>query len=145
MNLKRILHSLTIENHFFEELYSLVQVVKPFTNESAAACYEYVNTTDDCQRTSLDACQRCQITIEKWSPASKEICATCPKDFRNQNWVGRDSVFLLNNRTQLIDEVQLICQLPGCNSIHNGNEIYRASNTTFDFGEFFKNSSHNIL
>ncbi len=60
MNLKRILHSLIIENHFFEELYSLVQVVKPFTNESAAACYEYVNITDDCQRTSLDACQRCQ-------------------------------------------------------------------------------------
>ncbi len=30
---------------FFQEFYSLIQVVKPFTNKSAAACYEYVNSS----------------------------------------------------------------------------------------------------
>jgi hypothetical protein len=145
MNLKQILRSLVIEDKFIPEFVPLMNVVQPFTNKSAAACYEYTNTTDDCSKTSLDTCQRCQISISKWSLPNKEICATCPRDPANSNSVVRESLFDLNNRTSLIDRAQIKCQLPGCNSIHNGNEVYRASNISFNFGEFFKKSSNNIL
>jgi hypothetical protein len=145
ITLKRTLRSLLMKDNFISEFAALIQVVRPFTNESAAACYEYTNTTDGCSQISLDTCQRCQININKWSSSSEEICATCPKDYITQNWVVRESVFVLNNRTRLIDHVELKCQLSGCNSIYHGNEIYRTSNITFDFGEFFQNSSNNIL
>ncbi len=136
---------MVIEDNFLQEFSPLMKVVQPFTNESAAACYAYINMTDDCSRTSLDTCQNYQINIDKGSSPSKGICATCPRGFIHQNSVLRESVFVLNNRTQLIDRVELKCQLPACNSIYNGNEIYRASNITFDFDEFFKNSSIDIL
>ncbi|CAF1295428.1 unnamed protein product [Rotaria sordida] len=123
MTLKQILHSLVIEDKFAEELSSLIKVVQPFNNDSAAACYAYSNTTDDCSPTSLNTCQRCQIFVDQWSSSSKEICATCPTDFIGMNWVVRESVFVLNNRTQLIDRVQLNCQLKGCNSIYNAKII----------------------
>jgi hypothetical protein len=139
MSLKRILQSLKIEDKFIPEFVPLMDVVQPFTNKSAAACYEYTNTTHDCSKTSLDTCQRCQISIDKWSPPAKEVCATCPSSSAGWNMVVRESLFILNNRTRLIDRAQIICQLPGCNSVNNGNEVFRASNISFDFGEFFKN------
>ncbi len=54
-------------------------------------------------------------------------------------------IFLLNNRTQLVDHVQLDCQLTGCNSFDNVNRIYKASKITFDFDEYFKNEFGEIL
>jgi len=139
MSLKRILHSLVIKDKFAEEFSSLIQV-HPFNKELAATCYEFNNSTDDCSPTNLDVCQRCQIFIDKWSSSSQQICATCPHDFVGINWLIRESIFLLKNRTQLIDRAQLKCQLKGCNSIYNANQIYKASNITFTFHEFFKNS-----
>lgn len=98
-----------------------------------------MNTTDDCSPPSLDTtCQRCQITIHTWSSSNKNICTTCPKDYIHQNWIVREAMFVLNNRTRLVDHVQLLCQLRRCNSLQNGDEIYRASKITFDFDEFHK-------
>ncbi len=143
MSLKRILHSLVIKDKFAEEFSSLIQV-HSFNKELAATCYEFNNSTDDCSPTNLDVCQRCQIFIDKWSSSSQQICATCPHDFVGINWLIRESIFLLNNRTQLIDRAQLKCQLKRCNSIYNANQIYKASSITFNFGEFFKNSSDDV-
>ncbi len=142
--LQRILHSLVIEDKLVPEFVPLLKMVEPFTNKSAAACHEYSNTTAGCPPPSIDTCQRCEIAIGKQTSSAKEICATCPRSAGNQNLVIREALFVLNNRTTF-DRAQLTCQLPGCNSIYNGNEILRASNITFNFEEFFKNTPKNIL
>jgi len=138
MNLKQILRSVVIEDRFRQELLPLIQVVDSFDPKSAA-CFTFNNATDNCPPVDLDDCQRCQISIDKVLSSSQEVCATCHRNSVNVNAVIHSKTFLLNNRTQFSDHVQLDCQLKGCNSIPNLNQIYKASNITFDFARFFEN------
>ncbi len=140
MGLKKILRSLVIEDTLRQELSSLIQVVSPF-NPRSAACFEFNNATGYCPPKDLTNCQRCQISIDQLLSPKQEACATCPQFTINTNMVMHSRTFLLNNRTQIADHVQLDCQVTGCNSIDNINRVYKASKITFDFGEFFKNSS----
>jgi hypothetical protein len=138
MSLKRILRSMVIEDRFRQELLPLIQVVYPF-DPKPAACFAFNNATDNCPPINLDDCQRCQISVNKVLSSSQEICATCHRNSVNINVIMHSTTFLLNDRTQFSDHVQLDCQLKGCNSIANANQIYKASNITFDFGRFFQN------
>jgi hypothetical protein len=138
MSLKRILRSVMIEDSFRQELLPLIHVVDTFDPKSAA-CFAFNNATDNCPSVDLDDCERCQISINKALPSSQEVCATCHRNSVNVNAVIHSKTFLLNNRTQFSDHVQLDCQLKGCNSIANINQIYKASNIKFDFGRFFEN------
>ncbi|CAF3736110.1 unnamed protein product [Rotaria sp. Silwood1] len=144
LSLKKILHSLIIKDRFVQELTSLIQTVSPFVPQSAA-CRELNNFTIECPPTDLDACERCQILVDKWPSVSVELCATCPRTTPNGNLIARSTIFVLNNRTQLDDHVQLDCQLKGCNSVDNINRIYKTSKITFDFGKFFNLSSNKIV
>jgi hypothetical protein len=137
-NLKKILSSLVIEDKFREELLPLIQVVYPF-NPKPAACFNFTNATSYCPPVDLDNCQRCEISIDQLYLTDGEVCATCHRNSVNVNTVIHSVTFLLNNRTQLNDHVQLDCQLKGCNSLANIHKIYNASNITFDFGKFFEN------
>jgi hypothetical protein len=144
MSLKRILHSLVIEEKFVQELSSLIKVVSPF-NAKSAACFEFNNSTGNCPPNDLENCQRCDISADKWFSSGEEFCATCPHFSSNSNLIMYTTTFILNNRIQLANHALLDCQLKGCNSINNINRIYKASKITFDFGEFFKNSSNDII
>ncbi len=143
-NLKRILRSLVIEDKFHQELYPLLKSVSPF-DPNSAACFEFSNATDDCPSKDLDHCRRCQTTVDKSFSVSSKVCATCPRYSIDANGVIRSAIFLLNNRTQLVDHVELDCQLKGCNSLDNINRIYKASKITFDFDKFVRNSLHKTL
>jgi len=70
MSLKRILHSLVIEDKFAQELTPLLQIVSPF-DPLTTACYEFNNSTEDCPSTNLSTCQRCHISIDKQPPPSQ--------------------------------------------------------------------------
>ncbi|CAF4735173.1 unnamed protein product [Rotaria sp. Silwood1] len=103
------------------KLTSLIQTVSPFVPQSAA-CRELNNFTIECPPTDLDACERCQILVDKWPSASVELCATCPRTTPNGNLIARSTIFVLNNRTQLADHVQLDCQLKGYSVYEVNNE-----------------------
>ena len=135
--LKELLSSLTIEDQFREELLPLIQVIYPF-NPTAAACVNFRNTTVSCLPVDLADCQRCEITLDEFATSTPEICATCHRNSVDVNIVMHSSTFSLNNRTRLNDHVHLGCQTKGCNSIANINQIFKASNITFNFSEFFR-------
>jgi hypothetical protein len=84
-------------------------------------------------------------TSTRGASSGLQSCASCPRYSSKGNLVMRTITFELNSRTQLADHAQLDCQLHGCNSLENVNRIYRASKITFDFEEFFKNSSRNTI
>jgi hypothetical protein len=138
--LKRVLRSLVIEDRFRQELSSLIKIVSPFDAKSAA-CFDFNNFTGYCPPKDLNICQRCQISVDELLSPSQGVCATCPQYSINTNMVTHSTTIMLNSRTQLSDHVQLNCQLRGCNSIENVNQIYKTSKIRFDFNEFFKNSS----
>jgi hypothetical protein len=144
VTLKQILRSLVIEEKFAQELIPLLQIVSPF-DPVAATCYELNNSTEDCPSTDLRTCQRCHISIDKQPSPSQQICATCPQFSDNSNSVSRQSMFLLTSQTQMQNVAKINCQLKGCNSINNVNRVYETSKITFDFGEFFKQSSVNTI
>jgi hypothetical protein len=135
--LKQILRSLTIEDQFRQELSPLIKIVSPF-DPKAAACFDFNNFTSNCPPEDLNTCQRCQTAISKFSTSIDEVCATCPRDSPNANVVVRSTVFSLNDRIRFADHVQLDCQLKGCNSMVNTNQIYKASTIKFDFATFFE-------
>lgn len=137
MTLKRILRSLSIKDQLRQELLPLIQVIYPF-NPNISACSNFTNSTSYCPPVDLTDCQRCEISVDRFSSSNPEVCATCRRSSVDVNAVIHSATFLLNGQTQLIDHVQLGCQTKGCNSIANINEIYRASNITFDFHEFFE-------
>ncbi|CAF2968245.1 unnamed protein product, partial [Rotaria sp. Silwood2] len=144
MSLKRILRSLVIEEKFSQELTPLLEIVSPFDAHSAA-CYDFNNSTLDCPSTDLDTCQRCQISVDKETSSSQQICATCPYYSEDVNSVSRQVMFLLDSRIQSQNIAKINCQLKACNSIDNVNRVYNTSKITFDFGKFFKNLSNNTL
>jgi hypothetical protein len=71
MSSKRIRRSLVTKDTLFKNFIYSILPVPHYTTESAAACYEDTNTTNDYSPTSLDICQRYQISIDKWSSPSK--------------------------------------------------------------------------
>jgi len=144
MTLKRILRSLVIEEKFAQELIPLLEIVSPFDPKSAA-CYDFINSTDDCPRTDLSSCQRCEISVDRQPSPTQQICASCPDYSEVDNSVSHQIIFLLDSRTQEQDIAKVNCQLKACNSMDNINRVYKASNITFNFGEFFQNSSDNTL
>ncbi len=136
--LKRILHSLIIEDQFREELLPLIHIVYPF-NPKPAACFDFHNGTGYCPPVDLTDCQRCEISIDQVLSSPREVCATCHRNSVDVNAVIHSTIFALNNRTRLADHVQLDCQLKTCNSIANINQVYKTSNITFNFEKFFEN------
>ena len=137
MTLRHILSSLTIKDQFLQELLPLIHVIYPF-NPTAAACLNFRNTTAVCLPVDLTDCQRCEISVDQFFASSPQICATCHRSSADVNFIIHSTTFQLNNQTQLNDHVQLGCQDKGCNSIANINQIYKASNITFSFNEFFQ-------
>jgi hypothetical protein len=141
MGLKRVLHSLVIDDKLRQEIYPLLKVVSSFDPKSAT-CFDFDNFTSRCPPNDLDNCQRCQISLDKALSSSQKICTTCPQQSAMfTNAVAHSNTFSLTNRTEPFNQVQLYCQMPGCNSIDNINRVYKASNITFDFSEFFQNLS----
>ena len=140
-NLKRLLDSLVVEDKFVEKFPSLIQNIESFNNDSATTCYRQSNSSRRCASTDFNGCRRCQIRVDQLPSASNEICATCPLETIDFNSINRESLFVLNNRSRLLDEVQLKCQLDGCNSLDNVNKIREASTITFDFNKFFQTPS----
>ena len=129
---------------FVQELIPLIHVNSSF-DPTSAACYDFNKSTNACSPTNVSNCQRCQILIDRWPSSSLQSCASCPRYSSKGNLVMRTITFVLNSRTKLADHAQLDCQLHGCNSLENVNRIYRASKITFDFAEFFRNSSSNTI
>ena len=144
MNLKRILRSLIIQDKFAQELVPLLQIVSPFDPQSAA-CYDFKNSTEDCPSTDLSTCRRCEISVDQQPSSSLQICATCPYYSEDNNSITRQAMFILDSRTQSQNIAKLNCQLKACNSVDNVNQVYKASRITFDFSEFFKNVSNNLV
>ena len=135
-SLKQILRSLTIEDQFRQELSPLLKIVSPFDAKSAA-CFNFNNFTSNCPPDDLNTCERCQTAISKFSTFD-EVCGTCPEVSPNENVAVRSTVFVLEDRIRFADHVQLDCQLKGCNSMVNTNQIYKASTIKFDFDKFFE-------
>lgn len=136
-SLKRILHSLVIEDKFREELLPLIHIVYPF-NPKLEACIDFNNASGYCPPVDLDDCQRCEIFVDQSFSSGREVCATCHRNSVDVNAIIHSTTFALNNRTRLADHVQLGCQLKSCNSIANINQVYKASNITFNFERFFE-------
>jgi hypothetical protein len=136
--LKKFLRAATIKDTLREELSSLIKVVSPFDPKSAD-CVDIKSTVGYCPPKDLTNCQRCQISIDELLTTQQQICATCPQYTMNTNVVTHSTTFLLKERRQLSDHVQVNCQLRGCNSVDNANRVSRSSKITFNFDEYFKN------
>ncbi|CAF0758950.1 unnamed protein product [Adineta steineri] len=144
LTLKRILHSLVISENFAEKLTSLLQIVSPFIPQSAA-CYERMDSTEDCPRTDPSTCQRCQISVDKQSSSSQRICASCLHHSDDTNLLSRQVMFSLNTRTQMHNMAKISCQLKTCNSLKNIERVYTESKIQFDLEAFFSTSSDDSI
>ncbi len=96
MDLKRVLHSLEMEEKFRQELSPLIQIVSPFDPKSAA-CVDFHNNTGYFFPEDLDHCQRYEISVDNLLPSGEEVCATCPEYPTLINGVSRSALFVLNN------------------------------------------------
>ncbi|CAF0830947.1 unnamed protein product [Adineta steineri] len=143
--LKRILRSLVIEDQFRKEIYPLLKTVSPL-DAKAAECFEFHNGTSGCPQKDLDKCQRCYgSTSNDLSSNDVEFCQTCPDTQDYANSAYHSSSFELKSHKRTEDEIVLTCQLKRCNSIDNINRVVKASKITFDFDEFYKITSNNIV
>ncbi len=137
---KRLLNSTTLTEQFVKEFTPLLANVTSFTNDSAAACYSFSNSTNSsqCNPSDIDHCQRCHISTDYSTSTGNEICATCPKSDLRNNKILRQMTFILDNRSQPIEHIELWCQQAGgCNSIANIIKIRQASQIKFDYDRYF--------
>ncbi|CAF0726990.1 unnamed protein product [Adineta steineri] len=140
--LKRILNSIHLEEHFSGTFDSLIESNESFSNQSINQCYFNRNSTHDCLPIDYLNCRRCQISMNIFPLLTNEICATCPTIASEFNSIERDAIFIINNRSQIIDRIQLTCQIgKHCNSIENIYQIRLLSFIQFDFDTFFLLSS----
>ncbi len=135
---KKILDSLVIDDQFQQEIAPLLEVVSPF-DAKAAGYFDFNNDTSNCPKTDLNIGANCQILAIRSPTFNEEVCASCPHDMSIANSVWRHKRFFLSTRTHSAESAYLVCQLKGCNSLESINHIYKASNITFNFDEFFKN------
>ncbi|CAM2707435.1 unnamed protein product [Rotaria socialis] len=136
-NLKRILKSLRIEENFSIGFNSLIAANDSFNNQSISKCY-FNRSSNDCSPIDYKSCRRCEISMNFSDSSTNEICATCPTVTPQFNSIRRDAIFIVNNRSQVLDNVQLSCQMGEyCNSIENIYRIRQASFIYFDFDRYF--------
>ncbi|CAF0733947.1 unnamed protein product [Adineta steineri] len=140
--LKRILNSIHLEEHFSDTFDSLIESDESFSNQSINQCYFNRNSTHECLPIDYLNCRRCQISMNIFPLLTNDICATCPTITSEFNSIERDAIFIINNRSQIIDRIQLTCQIgKHCNSIENVYQIRLLSFIQFDFDKFFLLSS----
>ena len=133
--IQRILQSLIIQNQFQQQLTQLVQDVPSF-NPNTAACFNYINYTEDCSPTDLQYCERCHILVDLINSPGQEICASCPvPSYAPTNKIIRTRTFSLSDKKDLNDQVEISCQTNGCNSLYNINQVLRFSRITYDYGK----------
>ncbi|CAF3794393.1 unnamed protein product [Rotaria sp. Silwood1] len=136
INLKRILKSIHIEENFSGRFNFLIATNQSFNNQSINECY-FNRSSNDCLPIDYSNCRRCQISMNFFYSSVNEICATCPRITPEFNSIKRNAIFIVNNRSQVVDRVQLSCQIgEHCNSIENVYQIRQASLIYFDFDRF---------
>jgi hypothetical protein len=137
--LKRLLDSLLLEESYPREFYSLINITSTFDNNTAATCLRFSNVTSECTMPNFESCQSCTTDVYRSPSGSESICATCPERTIG-NAVNSESIFLLNNRTQIYDRKNIECQRERCNSMENIDKIRQSTTITFDFEKFFRPS-----
>jgi hypothetical protein len=141
-NLKKLLKSLEINEHFSGQFDNLLASNSSFDNESINNCYFNLNSSGQCPPIDYINCQRCEISVRYLPLSLIDICATCPRITKDENFLVRDKIFVLNNRSEIVDRIQLLCQRgEHCNSIENINQIREFSLINFDFDKYFSSSS----
>jgi hypothetical protein len=144
-NLKKLLKSLEIEERFEGQFDNLISSNQSFNNESIKHCYFNRNSTNECSPIDYSNCHRCQTSVHYLSSLIVDVCATCPTITKENNFLIRDKIFILTNRSEIVDRIQLSCQIgEHCNSMENINQIREYSLIHFDFNEYFFSSSSNI-
>jgi hypothetical protein len=145
-NLKRLLKSMEIEERFEGQFDNLIASNQSFNNESIKNCYLNRNSSVECPSIDYSNCHRCQISVNYLPSSIIDVCATCPTLSKENNLLIRDKIFILTNRSKIIDRVELSCQNgEHCNSIENIEEIRKYSLIDFDFDEYFSSSCSNIF
>lgn len=137
INLKKMLRSLSIEEHFQQEIVPLIQVIPSF-DPKTANCSEFRQHDSECPRSDLNTCSRCMAFVNQ-TASDEKVCATCPYESDEANMVVRYKTFFSNNQTVDADATFLTCQQKGCNSLDNINRVKSASKITFNFDEYLKN------
>lgn len=138
-NLQRLLQSLVFEDQLQEELVPLIKVVSPF-DPNSASCLDFSNFTEECPDKNLEYCERCYILLDQFSTPGEEICARCPvPTYAPANEITHTKVFAFNDQIVLNDQVEMGCQIKGCNSIENVNQVFKASKITFNSNKYIRN------
>lgn len=146
INLKQVLKSIKIEEDFSNHFNSLITSNSSFNNQSINNCYFNLNSTNQCSPIDYFNCRRCQISMNLTNSSINDICATCPTITNYYNSIIRDKIFIINNRSEQMDRVQLSCQIgEHCNSIENVYLIRQFSVIIFDFDKYFSSSSSTIF
>lgn len=129
--IKRLLHSVKIEDEFQQTLSALLDPVPSFDPKTAECLIMNNMTTSVCVPPLYESCKRCEIINKK-----DEFCATCNSDAFVVNSIERTKTFVLNNRTQDFSSASLNCQKQACNTGVYLNLAYQTSRITFDSSKF---------
>lgn len=140
--LKRLLQSLTLK----DQLMDLKALLQPSAQFDGNWCLLFANqTAEPCEiPTTVDPtnCKQCstQYTTES---GVETLCAGCYTDAVKTEFLAREILFNLTDRT-LIENRKINCRSEQqCNSVHTGDLIRQKSTIEFDFARFLNASNRN--
>ena len=142
-NFHRVIKSFDMKENFSSNFDDLLSSNSSFNNQSIENCYLEHNRTEDCPPIDYSNCRRCQTNVDYSSSSSMiEVCGTCPEQSSDYNLILYEKIFILTNRSELINRIELTCQNGMfCNSLENIEQIRRLSSIDFDFEKYFSSSS----
>ena len=137
-NFERVLKSFQIEQKFSPIFDNLLLSNDSFNNQSIENCYLQRNGSDHCPSIDYSNCRRCETIVQYKSLSNVDICGTCPEQGSDYNFILREKFYILNNRTEMNEQIQLVCQNGKfCNSLENIEQIRELSLIYFDFDKYF--------
>ncbi|CAF2989875.1 unnamed protein product [Rotaria socialis] len=135
-NLKRALISTTWSTN--EQIEKFDTLIVPTTDFYGSTCLQLLNKSN-CPITNLLSCQQCMGIIEYSN--TKSVCAMCPSGKALTNSYEHETIFFLQNKTQ-VDKITLACRRRGaCNSIENIDRIKNELDIKFDFEKFYRSTA----
>lgn len=133
-NIKMIFDSLYLWENFQANFDFLIDENPVWSNETAAGCFSFKNSTENCFDFDPNECQRCQIRSDTENSMETKICATCPRLGPDANFIKRSVLFDLSNRSIEREQTEIWCQnSSACNSIGNVFLLRQQSVIRFQF------------